>query len=213
MGRATRQAETIDYYQPEKGRALKTFNRILDISLDVIAGEGVEALNTNRIAADCGINISTLYHYFPNKDSILHALYTRWFERLSAVAETHREDRHRAHKLKTAYKHYVLDLLNIDGFPPRAAVELERAIKTRKNLLALDNDIVERSITAYAEDILAHRPDTQETRLPVPAAFMLVSIWGAISIAADMGEAEYPAIAEHCAEMMVSLIRNPNTSS
>ncbi|MFG6178458.1 TetR/AcrR family transcriptional regulator [Halomonas sp. THAF12] len=207
MGRTSRQSETIDYYQPEKGRALNTFNRILEISLDVIAKEGVEALNTNRIAADCGINISTLYHYFPNKDSILHALYTRWFDRLSAVAEKHRESRHKADKLKTAYKNYVLDLLRIDGFPPRAAVELERAIKTRKNLLALDNDIVERSITAYAEDILAHRPEKEESHLPIPSAFMLVSIWGAISIAADMGETEYPAIAEHCAEMMVALIR------
>ncbi|WP_162925637.1 TetR/AcrR family transcriptional regulator [Isoalcanivorax indicus] len=207
MGAESHKAGTVEYYQPEKGRALNTFNKILTISLEIIEHEGVESLNTNRIAAECGINISTLYHYFPNKDSILHALYTRWFDRLSIVADKHLGTPQAPSTLKSAYTSYVLDLLNIDGFSPRAAVELERAIKTRKNLLPVDNRIVEQSITACAEDILAQQPDANPSQLTVPSAFMLVSFWGAISIAADMEESDYGAIAEHCAEMIVALVR------
>ncbi|MCG8393208.1 MAG: TetR/AcrR family transcriptional regulator [Pseudomonadales bacterium] len=207
MAAASQKPGTIEYYQPEKGRALNTFNRILSVSLGIIEHEGGEALNTNRIAADSGINISTLYHYFPNKDSVLHALYTRWFDQLRLVADRHLGIRQAPTTLKAAYTSYILDLLNIDGFSPKAAVELERAIKSRKNLLDLDNRIVEQSIAAYAQDILAQQPDADASRLTVPSAFMLVSIWGAISIAADMEEADYRDIAEHGAEMIMTLIQ------
>lgn len=208
MAATSRKTGTIEYYHPEKGRALNTFNRILAVSLEIIEHEGVEALNTNRIADDSGINISTLYHYFPNKDSILHALYTRWFDKVSAIADKRLGMHRKPNSLKASYKSYVLDLLNIDGVSPQAAVELERAIKTRRNLLPLDNKIVEQSITACAEDILAQHPDVDPSRLPVPSAFMLVSIWGAISIAADMDASEHDSIAEHCAEMIMALVRH-----
>lgn len=38
-----------------------------------IATEGFEGLRTRDVAADVGVNISTLHYYFPSKESLIHA--------------------------------------------------------------------------------------------------------------------------------------------
>ena len=43
----------------------------------VLHKQGLEAFNTNVVAAMAGVNIATLYHYFPDKISILRELFLR----------------------------------------------------------------------------------------------------------------------------------------
>lgn len=55
-----------------KGKA--TVDRIIDGAAEVLEARGYEALTTNHIAEAAGVNIATLYKYFPNKHAILVAL-------------------------------------------------------------------------------------------------------------------------------------------
>jgi len=57
---------------PTKGE--ETAARILEATGILLERQGYDALNTNRIAEAAGINIATLYKYYPNKQSILIAM-------------------------------------------------------------------------------------------------------------------------------------------
>jgi AcrR family transcriptional regulator len=59
---------------PLQDRAKQTVEKILDATAELLDEEGAENFTTERVAERTGVNISTLYHYFPNKLALLHAL-------------------------------------------------------------------------------------------------------------------------------------------
>lgn len=69
---------------PPGAKGEETVCRILDATGELLAARGYDALTTNRIAEAAGINIATLYRYYPNKLSILVAMSQRdiqaWLE-------------------------------------------------------------------------------------------------------------------------------------
>lgn len=48
--------------------------RILDITLQLMAEKGASATSMRALAAACGLNVAALYHYFPSKDALLRAV-------------------------------------------------------------------------------------------------------------------------------------------
>lgn len=68
--------------QPRQARARLTVGRILDAARDLVAEDGVAALTTNHVADRAGVNIATLYQYFPNKEAVLDALLAQYADDL-----------------------------------------------------------------------------------------------------------------------------------
>ena len=56
---------------PRQARSAETRGRILDAAARVFSRHGYSAGTTNRIAAEAGMSVGSLYQYFPNKDAIL----------------------------------------------------------------------------------------------------------------------------------------------
>ncbi len=48
-------------------------DRILDATLALMARGGSHGTSMRAVAGACGINVATLYHYFPSKQDLLHA--------------------------------------------------------------------------------------------------------------------------------------------
>ncbi len=65
---------------PQQERAKETVEKILDATAELLDDEGHENLTTERVAERSGVNIATLYHYFPNKLALLHALAQQFAE-------------------------------------------------------------------------------------------------------------------------------------
>lgn len=63
--------------KPNRAKGEETAARILEATGILLETQGYDALNTNRIAQAAGINIATLYKYYPNKQSILIAMTKR----------------------------------------------------------------------------------------------------------------------------------------
>ncbi len=59
---------------PLQYRSKRTVAKILDATAELLDDEGPENLTTERVAERSSVNIATLYHYFPNKLALLHAL-------------------------------------------------------------------------------------------------------------------------------------------
>ena len=74
---------------PGQARSRETVSVILEASARILESDGLDAFNTNAIAARAGVSIGSLYQYFPNKDAILLALIGRFEEALhDAVLNT-----------------------------------------------------------------------------------------------------------------------------
>jgi len=63
--------------KPNRAKGEETAQRIVEATGILLETRGYDALTTNRIAEAAGINIATLYKYFPNKHSILIAMTKR----------------------------------------------------------------------------------------------------------------------------------------
>ncbi len=62
---------------PRQERSRTTVEAILEAAADILERRGYAALNTNAIADRAGVNIASLYQYFPGKEAIVAELRRR----------------------------------------------------------------------------------------------------------------------------------------
>ncbi len=73
--------------QPRQSRGEQRVTAILEACERLLVEEGEAALGMHRIAAEAETSIGSLYHFFPNKQSMLLALSERHELAIQAVAE------------------------------------------------------------------------------------------------------------------------------
>ena len=73
--------------EPVQSRARLMKQRILEGARSLLAKDGLAELNTNKLAAEAGIAVGTIYQYFPNKQSILSTLVDEWLTRIRMEVE------------------------------------------------------------------------------------------------------------------------------
>lgn len=66
---------------PSQDRAKATVEAILEAAAYILVRDGWERFTTNSVAERAGVNIASLYQYFPNKDSIVAELQRRHIEK------------------------------------------------------------------------------------------------------------------------------------
>jgi len=62
---------------PRQERSRATVEALLDATTDILIRHGYAKLTTNRIADRAGVNIASLYQYFPGKEAIVAELRSR----------------------------------------------------------------------------------------------------------------------------------------
>lgn len=72
---------------PQQERGLKTIEVILRATGEEIARGGLAKLTTKRIAEAAGLSVGGLYEYFPNKESVVHALVSQWLEQVKDAVD------------------------------------------------------------------------------------------------------------------------------
>jgi AcrR family transcriptional regulator len=77
---------------PMQARGQATFESVLDATAALLDQVGGERLTTNLIAQAAGINVATLYQYFPNKQAVLLTLFKRQSEARIQLGESHIAD-------------------------------------------------------------------------------------------------------------------------
>jgi AcrR family transcriptional regulator len=66
--------------RPRQERAQATVEAILQAATYILVKDGWEGFNTNRVAERAGVNIASLYQYFPSKEAIAVELQRRHVE-------------------------------------------------------------------------------------------------------------------------------------
>jgi AcrR family transcriptional regulator len=74
--------------RPTQKRSLETVDSILQAARRLLEREGPPAFTTNKIAAEAGVGVGTVYDYFADKDEVAMALVDRLSqEEIEAVAK------------------------------------------------------------------------------------------------------------------------------
>ena len=75
--------------EPKQARSKALVHTILETTTELLLSHGMKELTTNLIAQQSGVNIASLYQYFPNKESIVAKLIERHvdeeIQRITAV--------------------------------------------------------------------------------------------------------------------------------
>lgn len=72
--------------RPRQSRSRHTLRAIQEACLKILDTEGADKLTTARIADVAGVNIASLYQYFPNKEAILSDVYDARIDQLAQQA-------------------------------------------------------------------------------------------------------------------------------
>jgi AcrR family transcriptional regulator len=72
---------------PAQDRSRDTFDALVDACTWLLPRAGFAKTTTNRIAERAGVNIASLYEYFPNKDAIVAQVADRLVDRVLARLE------------------------------------------------------------------------------------------------------------------------------
>lgn len=67
--------------RPSQARAQQTITRLLDCAGLLLEKEGLEGFSTDKVAAEAGVAVGTLYRYFPDKSALMLAFVERWYTR------------------------------------------------------------------------------------------------------------------------------------
>lgn len=77
---AVEESSVVVRKQAKQQRSREKVQLILDVTLDMLGNTPAEKITTNEIAKTAGVNIATLYQYFPKKEAIFFEIYSRWLE-------------------------------------------------------------------------------------------------------------------------------------
>lgn len=148
---------------PAQKRSERTFDRILEASLRILDRDGLAGFNTNAVSAEAEVNVSTLYHYFPDKNSILRELFIRTEnERISYLAT-------RIGELETVENvgPWVTDVIKTMARRRRSkpgVTVLRSAMRVLPELREMEKQLDKPSVTALANAIRHRYPKTSSQR-------------------------------------------------
>ena len=143
--------------QPRQARSRQTVERLLDAADRLLVRDGLLAFNTNAVAAEAGIDIASLYQYFPAKEAIIFALLEQRCLGLQARCEVWRLE---ADRMSLPA---LLDQLSVALYPVEGhgwslsslQPMIERVPELKELIEALQQDLA-----AFWADVLQQRGST-----------------------------------------------------
>ena len=109
--------------EPIQKRALARRANILQVTALALEEVGQDDLTTILVAKRAGVSVGTLYHYFPNKYAILHALGEQWIGEIEAALD--------------ALEAFNIESLSLKRFVEKCVDRNLEAYTTQRGLLPL----------------------------------------------------------------------------
>ena len=156
---------------PVHVRSSVSVDAIQEATIQVLLSTGKEHLTPTRVAQRAGVSVGTLYQYYPNKSSLLHAVLRRHMEEVTrAVEAACRENKgaslqQMADALVTAFLHAKLSSVKASkalyfvsddvGGAEIARVFGVRGTKAVAEMLASSGAIFSEDVDAMASTVMA----------------------------------------------------------
>ncbi len=169
---------------PVQSRSAKTFELILSAAARLLDEEGLPGFNTNAIAKSAGINVATLYHYFPHKNAILREMADRCEAEMGAEARGYLGALVTAGDLG-AWIRGVVGEAHRSRLRQDGVAALGRAVRAVPELNQARSAVVE----AWAQDLAAalgrRLPSLEPSRAAGAARVLIETVTALLDLAAD----------------------------
>lgn len=172
-GRAAKAAPATRTPRQERGQ--RRIDEILDAAAALIGELGTEAVTVQALAARAGASKGSMYHFFPDRESVFVALTDRHVEALLAVLAEAREERGRAVSAGTVHDAVEAFLRPMHGYVDHHP-DLHRLMSDPASLarLAAQRAALHDAVETHAAWIVRARcPALAEERVRLAAATML----------------------------------------
>jgi AcrR family transcriptional regulator len=202
--------------QPEpggagQGDAPTTRARILEIALSLMSQRGVDGTSMRDLASAAGLNVASLYHYFPSKRDLLEAVLVE--QGYLPITAPPGEDGAPAPDLTLAemLADYMGSMFDVEDFVRLMVGEAMRGEKTARSV---GIDLFSSFQSSIEEWVTENRPDLVERNGAGAVARMLSAMIVGVFIGYAAGvmpaEGDDPtALAEQWADMAAHILRPP----
>jgi AcrR family transcriptional regulator len=181
--------------RPRRMTATQRKQQIVEVTMDLVAKNGVQATTTSRIAATAGISEATLYRHFTSRRDMLLAAMDLVYERVFKVIHSAESEnalerlrgigRYHSGIIADNNEGFVYPLFEFVAAPPECGLREPLAARQRAALESLAG-IVEEGKT---QGLI--RPDIDSAQL----AWELVAVYWAQDVSYLMGLNEYVNVA------------------
>jgi AcrR family transcriptional regulator len=133
--------------------------RILQIALSLMAQRGVDGTSMRDLASAAGLNVASLYHYFPSKRDLLEAvLVEHGFFPVQAGSES-RDGRSADSPLEVLLSEILVSMFEVEDF---IRLMVGEAIRAESTARSVGTDLFSTFQTSIEEWIHRNRPDLDE---------------------------------------------------
>jgi AcrR family transcriptional regulator len=188
---------------PVQARATVTVEAISEATIQVLLSQGAERLTTTRVADRAGVSVGTLYQYFPNKRSLLFAVFEDHLEKVAQEVEDACEQAR--HKPLSEMIKEVVEAF-VDAKIARADISVA-LYKVAPDVggLALVKRVTQRMRKAIMR-MVASAPDTKTAPDEFAIQIMLAAMSGAMRSVLETGGS--PAMMRKLREHLVVLCQS-----
>lgn len=191
--------------QPVQERARKTVDLILETAAALIDEVGVEAFNTNALAARAAVRVRTVYRYFPNKLAVLSGVAERlalewdeWFDGFGALADRRRDWR----ELWTGYVDtFIAGIRRVSG-----GLAVRRAMRALPELQAIDRRDNQRLARQLASALARRGVDVPHARLTTMARVLIETAVAVLDLALFESSAQSRTLIEELKQMQLAYL-------
>ena len=142
------------------GEGSATRRRILQIALSLMAQRGVDGTSMRDLASAAGLNVASLYHYFPSKRDLLEAvLVEQGFLPVRAAQPVPDSDALAGSTLAAMLADIIVSMFQVDDFVRLMVGEAIRGDQTARNV---GLDLFSTFQVSIEEWISKHSPDLAE---------------------------------------------------
>jgi AcrR family transcriptional regulator len=148
--------------------------RILEIALQLMSQRGVDGTSMRDLASAAGLNVASLYHYFPSKRELLEAvLAERGFLPARARGSVIEPEADGEAKLAALITNILESMFEVEDF---VRLMVGEAIRGEETARATGFDLFNAFQVSMGEWIAKFRPDLEERSGSKPVATLLTAM-------------------------------------
>lgn len=102
--------------QPKQQRTRDLLKKIMASTTFLVRNYGYQSLNTNAIAEHAGVDVKSLYEFFPNKESILYRIADEWLASLRKLSFEFQSSKYQHLEWREYFKLMHKRVLNQEGY-------------------------------------------------------------------------------------------------
>ncbi len=137
-----------------------TRSRILEIALSLMSQRGVDGTSMRDLASAAGLNVASLYHYFPSKRELLEAvLGEHGFLPVRTANPKPEISSDEDAKLEAVLTDILVSMFAVEDF---VRLMVGEAIRAEETARSVGHDLFAPFQTSIEDWIVKHRPDLDE---------------------------------------------------